>query len=44
MRDFGDRAFMGDNRVRTVTVEEKNLRNQIVAQNRLLEDDTFMWI
>lgn len=31
MRDFGDRAVMGDNRVQNVTVEEKNLRNQIAA-------------
>lgn len=27
-----------------VTVEEKNLRNQRAAWNRLLEDDTFMLI
>ena len=35
---------MGDDRVQNVTVEEKNLRNQITAWNRLLEDDKFMWI
>ena len=31
MRNFGDRAIMGDDRVQNVTVEEKNLRNQITA-------------